>query len=786
MMAKNEKEKSILLSQPLDVIKTESDASSSFDSLRVFVHPSLLRTLQIQIASPAAIILSFSGQEHGFVADIWPRSTIDIDQINIPSAYLPNHDTKCQARLMNVASFTGTESLKAAKEVRLLIQNDAGRSDANDFSILTSLAREQLMLGKFITKGMTFALSGIDKEVTVQIISTGAEKHFPFETNLLSAEAQNILSTAVRACRTMKITFQHSPKSQNPAPISPIPINGALQKESAYATLGGLDVQIEEVRKLVELPLKRPDLFQRYGLPAPRGLLLFGPPGTGKTTLAYSAAKSCVPTTSIETISGPELTSSLHGGTERALRKVFARARKNAPSVVIIDEIDALAPRRDGDVEGAGEVEKRVVATLLTLMDGLGANGKEDAKVVVIAATNRPNALDPALRRPGRLDREIEVGIPSSTARLEILRVLLRDVPHRLSPEMMKAIADRTHGYVGADLSALVREAGMHALSRDIDTANADLGDRMKILTIDSAPMNGLTDSDFLIAQAKVRPSAMREISLELPKVTWNDIAPGESGLDVQRKIRECVEWPLKHGDTMKRLGIDAPRGVLLYGPPGCSKTLIARALASESGLNFVAVKGPELLNKYVGESERALRDVFRKARAAAPSIIFFDEIDGMTTTRGSGDGAGGDRLITTLLNEMDGIEQLSNVIIIAATNRPDVLDAALLRPGRLDRLLYVGPPDLEARKQILAIRTCQMSLANDVRLDLIADLTQGCSGAEVVSICNDAGLRAMNEDLQIKAVRQDHLEIAAKQVRRRITPVMIRQYESWRDQLVL
>ncbi|PWN36512.1 AAA-domain-containing protein [Meira miltonrushii] len=581
----------------------------------------------------------------------------------------------------------------------------------------------------------------------------------------------------------MKITIQQ-PKNDT-ATSTPTPqVNGALQKESAYATLGGLDAQIEELRKLVELPLKRPDLFQQYGLPAPRGLLLFGPPGTGKTTLAYSAAKSCVPTTSIETISGPELTSSLHGGTERALRKVFARARKNAPSVVIIDEIDALAPRRDGDVEGAGEVEKRVVATLLTLMDGLGADGKEDSRVVVIAATNRPNALDPALRRPGRLDREIEVGIPTSTARLEILQVLLKGVPHSLTSETIKAVADRTHGYAGADLSALVREAGMQALSRDMASAHADLSSQLENMSLASSQSNGLTESDFLFAQAKVRPSAMREISLELPKVTWDDIAPGQSGLDVQRKIRECVEWPLKHRSTMQRLGIDAPRGVLLYGPPGCSKTLIARALASESGLNFVAVKGPELLNKYVGESERALRDVFRKARAAAPSIIFFDEIDGMTTARGSGDG--GDRLITTLLNEMDGVEQLSNVIVIAATNRPDVLDAALLRPGRLDRLLYVGPPDLEARKQILSKRTQAMALAEDVNLSLIADLTHGCSGAEVVSICNDAGLRAMNESISIEAVRQDHLESAAKQVRRRITPQMIRQYESWRDQLVL
>ena len=501
--------------------------------------------------------------------------------------------------------------------------------------------------------------------------------------------------------------------------------SGKLQEESAYATLGGLDKQIDELKRLVEMPLRRPEVFKRYGLTPPRGLLLFGPPGTGKTTLAFSAASACVRPASIEIISGPELTSSLHGGTERALRKVFARARRNSPSVVIIDEIDALAPHRDGtdaSSDGAGEVEKRVVATLLTLMDGLGS--KEDgSRVVVIAATNRPNAIDPALRRPGRLDREIEVGIPTSEARRSILSVLLRDVPHTLQTEQLLDIANRTHGYVGADLSALVREAGMRAISREAqpDLLEQHLGQ----LSLDKDGGAGVTYADFVAAQALIRPSAMREISLELPKVTWSDIAPGQAGLHIQQKVRECVEWPLKHGATMKRLGVRAPRGVLLYGPPGCSKTLIARALASDSGLNFVAVKGPELLNKYVGESERALREVFRKARAASPSIIFFDEIDGLTTTRGS-ESASSDKVIATLLNEMDGVEELSNVLVIAATNRPEVIDAALLRPGRLDRLLYVGPPDLQARRQILALRSAKMALDNAVNLDKIAAMVSG------------------------------------------------------------
>lgn len=499
-----------------------------------------------------------------------------------------------------------------------------------------------------------------------------------------------------------------------------------LQEESAYATLGGLDRQIDELKRLVEMPLRRPEVFRRYGLKPPRGLLLYGPPGTGKTTLAYSAARSCVDDSSIEIISGPELTSSLHGGTERALRKVFARAKRKSPSVVIIDEIDALAPRRDGadaSTDGAGEVEKRVVATLLTLMDGLSGD-QDESRVVVIAATNRPNAIDPALRRPGRLDREIEVGIPTSDARLAILTVLLAQVPHTLTSTELLDIANRTHGYVGADLSALVREAGMRAVSRD--TFSEGVLTEMNRLSMSDELVDGqesgLTYADFQAAQIIIRPSAMREISLELPKVSWDDVAPGKRGLQIQQKIRECVEWPLKHKDTLQRLGITAPRGVLLYGPPGCSKTLIARALASESGLNFVAVKGPELLNKYVGESERALREVFRKARAASPSIIFFDEIDGLTTTRGA-ESASSDKIIATLLNEMDGIEQLADVLVVAATNRPEVIDPALLRPGRLDRLLYVAPPDLLARRQILAIRGNKMALHASVDLDKIAQM---------------------------------------------------------------
>jgi AAA family ATPase len=594
----------------------------------------------------------------------------------------------------------------------------SSQSDTETQQLLHCWIREHLVSLQYVVQHQQITTSFQSSQISFRVASIRQQK-LPLSLHpAFPDELKQEVSSGAHVTRSSIVSIATSVSKQRVEPR----VSTKLQEESAYATLGGLDQQIDELKRLVEMPLRRPEVFKKYGLRPPRGLLLFGPPGTGKTTLAYSAAKSCVDSESIEVISGPELTSSLHGGTERALRKVFARARRNSPSVVIIDEIDALAPRRDGgdaSSDGAGEVEKRVVATLLTLMDGLGGTD-DSSRVVVIAATNRPNAIDPALRRPGRLDREIEVGIPTSDARHSILSVLLRGVPNTLDVDQLQEIANRTHGYVGADLSALVREAGMRAVSRE-----TDLVSQLNHISLNGDKHTGLTYSDFTAAQAIIRPSAMREISLELPKVTWNDIAPGQAGLHIQQKVRECVEWPLKHKDTMQRLGISAPRGVLLYGPPGCSKTLIARALASESGLNFVAVKGPELLNKYVGESERALREVFRKARAASPSIIFFDEIDGLTTTRGT-ESASSDKVIATLLNEMDGIEQLANVLVVAATNRPEVIDYALLRPGRLDRLLYVAPPDTQARRQILALRSRMMTLDDGVDLDRIAIIVSG------------------------------------------------------------
>ncbi|XP_044786339.1 ATPase family protein 2 homolog isoform X9 [Bubalus bubalis] len=435
----------------------------------------------------------------------------------------------------------------------------------------------------------------------------------------------------------------------------------ANQLKVTYDMIGGLNSQLKEIREIIELPLKQPELFKSYGIPPPRGVLLYGPPGTGKTMIARAVANEVGAYVSV--INGPEIISKFYGETEARLRQIFAEATLRHPSIIFIDELDALCPKREG---AQNEVEKRVVASLLTLMDGIGSEGSE-GQVLVLGATNRPHALDAALRRPGRFDKEIEIGVPNAQDRLDILQKLLRRVPHLLTEAELLQLANSVHGYVGADLKALCNEAGLHALRRVL----------RKQPNLPDSKMAGLvkiTLKDFLQGMNDIRPSAMREVAVDVPNVSWSDIGGLEN---VKLKLKQAVEWPLKHPESFTQMGIQPPKGVLLYGPPGCSKTMIAKALANESGLNFLAIKGPELMNKYVGESERAVREIFRKARAVAPSIIFFDELDALAVERGSSSGAGNvaDRVLAQLLTEMDGIEQLKNVTVLAATNRPDRID---------------------------------------------------------------------------------------------------------------
>ncbi|CCF56024.1 hypothetical protein KAFR_0A05890 [Kazachstania africana CBS 2517] len=535
-----------------------------------------------------------------------------------------------------------------------------------------------------------------------------------------------------------------------------------LPQPLLYEAVGGLSKEIGLLKSTIELPLHQPTLFSDFGVSPPRGILLHGPPGTGKTMLLR-----CVANTSnahVLTINGPSIVSKYLGETEAALRDIFNEAKKYQPSIIFIDEIDSLAPNRAND--DSGEVESRVVATLLTLMDGMGAAGR----LVVVAATNRPNSVDPALRRPGRFDQEVEIGIPDAEARLDILLKQFSNMSserHSLTEDNIKTIASKTHGYVGADLSALCRESVMKTIQRGLTEGTAMDKTLLKV-----------TMDDVENAMLDIRPSAMREIFLEMPKVYWSDIG-GQH--ELKRKMKEMIQLPLEASETFAELGVSAPKGVLLYGPPGCSKTLTAKALATESGINFFAVKGPEIFSKYVGESERAIREIFRKARAASPSIIFFDEIDALSPDRDSGSTSAASHVLTSLLNEIDGVEELKGVVIVAATNRPDEIDPALLRPGRLDRHIFVGPPDYEARLQILHKCTKKFQLeGSDVNLEDLARRTDGCSGAEIVLLCQEAGLAAIMENLQAKEVRAAHFEKAMEGISRGITEDMLEYYNNF------
>ena len=501
----------------------------------------------------------------------------------------------------------------------------------------------------------------------------------------------------------------------------------------SYEDIGGLRPVVQKVREMIELPLRHPELFERLGVEAPKGVLLHGPPGTGKTLLARAVASET--NANFLSIGGPEIMSKYYGESEERLREVFKEAQENAPSIVFIDEIDSIAPKRE---EVTGEVEKRVTSQLLSLMDGLQSRGK----VVVIGATNRPNAIDPALRRPGRFDREIEIGVPDRDGRLEVLQIHTRGMP--LAEDVdLKKLADVTHGFVGADLEALAKEAAIRALRRILPEINLEAqsipGDILYKIIVKMA--------DFQDALNEIDPSAMREVLVEIPDVTWDQIGGLE---DVKEELREAVEWPLKYPELFAQLNATPPKGLLLYGPPGTGKTLLAKAVAHESESNFISVKGPELLNKFVGESERAVREVFRKARQASPCIIFFDEIDSVAPTRGGGisDSNVTERVISQFLTEMDGLEELRNVVIIGATNRPDIIDAALLRPGRFDRLLFVPPPDLEARKQIFKIHTRKMPVTDDVNVDDLSRRTNGYTGADIASVANTAVMLALREHI--------------------------------------
>ena len=537
-----------------------------------------------------------------------------------------------------------------------------------------------------------------------------------------------------------------------------------------WEDIGDLEEAKQKIREIVELPLKHPELFKHLGIEPPKGILLFGPPGTGKTLLAKALANEIGAYFIV--INGPEIMSKFYGESEQRLREIFEQAKKNAPAIIFIDEIDAIAPKRD---EVMGEVERRVVAQLLALMDGLESRGD----VIVIAATNRPNALDPALRRPGRFDREIEIPPPDKRARREILAVHTRNMPLDDDVDLNK-IAEMTHGYTGADLAALVKEAALAALRRFMKEGKIDISqsippDKLRKLKV---KMN-----DFLEALKYVQPTLIREIYVEVPEVHWDDIGGLEN---VKQQLREAVEWPMKNPKVFEEMGIEPPKGILLFGPPGTGKTLLAKAVATESGANFIAVRGPEILSKWVGESEKAIRQIFRRARQVAPAIIFFDEIDSIAPARGYRHDTSGvtDRIVNQLLTELDGIEPLRRVVVIAATNRPDIVDPALLRPGRFDRLIYVPPPDFKARLEIFKVHTRKMPLADDVNLEELAKITEGYTGADIAAVCREAAIIALREEFKVRPVQMKHFLKALKIVPPSLTKGDIERYEKMSREL--
>lgn len=568
---------------------------------------------------------------------------------------------------------------------------------------------QEYLLGNLLSTGDIFPLTIMGQRVDLVVISTKPSGPVLMEDSTevtVSEESEKAIQVA----------------------------KGGDTSSISYEDIGGIKNEVSRLREMIELPLRHPELFKRLGVEAPKGVLLHGPPGTGKTLVAKAVAHET--NANFYTIGGPEIMSKFYGESEERLREIFKKAEENAPAIIFIDEIDSIAPKRE---EVSGEVERRVVAQLLSLMDGMSSRGK----VVVIGATNRINAIDPALRRPGRFDREIEIGVPDREGRLEILQIHTRGMPLEKDVDL-GVIANMSHGFVGADIQAVAKEAGIRALRKvlpeiDLTTENIPSEILKKIV---------VTMDDFLSVIKEIEPSALREVFVEIPDVKWEDIG----GLaDVKQELQEAVEWPLKYQELFVHSDATPPKGILLYGPPGTGKTLMAKAAAHESEANFISIKGPELLSKWVGESEKGVREVFRKARQAAPCIVFFDEIDAIAPTRG---GLGSDshvteRVISQLLTELDGLEVLSNVIIIAATNRPDIIDAALLRPGRFDRLLYVPPPDKESRIQIFKIHTSKKPLADDVNIETLAAHTEGYTGADIAALASAAVMLALRVHIE-------------------------------------
>jgi transitional endoplasmic reticulum ATPase len=617
----------------------------------------------------------------------------------------------------------------------------------------------------------------IRRELSGQPVTTGQTVQLPLGFGFISSQNQAIplKIAATKPSGTVVITDSTEVNvSQKPAEQIR-ETGGEASPDITYEDIGGLESELEQVREMIELPMRHPELFQRLGIEPPKGVLLHGPPGTGKTLIAKAVANEIDAT--FKTISGPEIMSKYYGESEEQLREVFEEAEEDAPAIIFIDELDSIAPKRS---EAGGDVERRVVAQMLSLMDGLETRGD----VVVIGATNRVDAIDPALRRGGRFDREIEIGVPDRDGRKEILQVHTRGMPLADGVDLDE-YADSTHGFVGADLESLAKEAAMTALRRVRPQIDLE-ADQIDASILESLQV---TTDDFKQARKGIEPSALREVFVEVPDVSWNDVGGLET---TKERLRETIQWPLEYPQVFRQLDMEAAKGVMLYGPPGTGKTLLAKAVANEAESNFISVKGPELLDKYVGESEKGVREIFEKARSNAPTVVFFDEIDAIATERGrnTGDSGVSERVVSQLLTELDGIEALEDVVVIATSNRPDLIDPALLRPGRLDRHIHVPVPDEEARRKIFEVHTREKPLADDVDLDALAAQTEGYVGADIEAVAREASMAASREfihsvtpedvddSLPNVRVTMAHFRTALEEVAPSVTPETRERYE--------
>lgn len=711
------------------IVKLKTAAAMPKDQGRGIVRLNSKTRTQLDVRSGDYVLLK--GQKET-VAICWPGLQEDevLDMVRMDGFIRANAGVK-----LGEAVEVSTTSVVDAQRVVLAPNQPVRFQQGFDQYV------KQQMMNKPLTRGDTIIIASIGQGIKFTVSAANPGKHVRVTSNTV-----------------VEVLTEPAKVEENNIP------------QVTYEDIGGLGKELQKIREMVELPMKSPDLFKRLGISPPKGVLLHGPPGTGKTLIAQAVANESG--ANFKVINGPEIMSKFYGESEQKLREYFEEAEKNAPSIIFIDELDSIAPKR-ADV--SGEVERRVVAQLLSLMDGLAGRGQ----VIVIGATNRVDDIDEALRRPGRFDREIEIGVPDKKGRLEVLQIHTRAMPLEEDNIDLEKLAAITHGFVGADLAALAREAAMLALRRALPHVDPETGD------IPQEVLSNLfvTQNDFDTAVTGIFPSALREVFVEKPNVSWDDVGGLEK---VKMQLKEAVEAPIKHPEVFEEMGIRAPKGVLLFGPPGTGKTLLAKAVATESEANFISIRGPEIFNKYVGESEKAIREIFKKARQTAPCVLFFDEIDAIMSSRGKRDDTGvSQRIVNQFLAELDGMHALQNVLVIGATNRADILDPAVLRPGRFDGVVYVPPPEKEARLAILKVHTKAMPLAEDVDLEMLSETTEGFTGADIEGLVREAAMAAVRDDWKAKPVEMKHFEEAMEEVRPSISESDANQYLAMADHIL-